>query len=61
MHIRNLIGQAEVLGEQARRSRAEADASPTPPGEAAAGRQQHGVVIGISPAFGLQLFLTTGG
>jgi propanediol dehydratase large subunit len=60
--IRNLIGQPEVLSEQARHRRSESRRiTYTAQGEAAAGRNPHEVVIGISPAFGLQLYQTTGG
>ncbi len=60
--IRDQIGQAEVLGRQARHRKAEARRiTYTPGGEAAQGRNTHEVVIGISPAFGLQLFQTTAG
>ena len=60
--IRNLIGQPEVLSEQARHRRSESRRiTYIAKGEAAAGRDPHEVVIGISPAFGLQLYQTTGG
>ena len=61
-NIRDQIGQAEVLGRQARHRKAEARRiTYTPGGGAAQGSNTHEVVIGISPAFGLQLFQTTAG
>lgn len=60
--IRDLIGQSEVLSEQARHRHAEnRRISYAAKGEAQRGQNPHEVVIGISPAFGLQLYQTTGG
>ncbi|MBK6465832.1 MAG: propanediol/glycerol family dehydratase large subunit [Rhodobacter sp.] len=58
--IRDQIGQPEVLNRQSRHRKAEARRiAYTSSGEAAQGRDKHEVVIGISPAYGLQLFQTT--
>lgn len=60
--IRDTLGQPEVLSAQARHKKPEAkriaylDAGPAPQGT-----DTGEVVIGISPAFGLQLFQTTAG
>ncbi|WP_112313249.1 propanediol/glycerol family dehydratase large subunit [Pseudogemmobacter bohemicus] len=60
--IRDLIGQSEVLSDQARHRRAESRRiTYAPQGEAPKGANPHEVVIGISPAFGLQLYQTTAG
>lgn len=60
--IRGTIGRDEVLSEQSRHRRAETQRIVlTPAGEAAAGTEPQEVVIGISPAFGLQIFRTTAG
>ena len=60
--IRDLIGQSEVLSEQARHRHAESRRiTYAAKGEAQQGQDPHEVVIGISPAFGLQLYQTTGG
>lgn len=60
--IRDTIGQSEVLSDQARHRRAEAlRIAYLSGGAALEGKDQHEVVIGISPAFGLQIFQTTGG
>ncbi len=60
--IRDLIGQSEVLSEQARHRRAESRRiTYLPQGEALRGENPQEVVIGISPAFGLQIYQTTAG
>ncbi len=60
--IRDTIGQGEVLSEQSRHRKAEARRIAwLPGGEATAGSDPHEVAIGISPAFGLQIFRTTAG
>ncbi|MFD1160508.1 propanediol/glycerol family dehydratase large subunit [Roseovarius aestuarii] len=62
INIRDTLGQPEVLRDQARHKKAEAkrivylDA-----GAAERGEDTAEVVIGVSPAFGLQLYQTTGG
>lgn len=61
-NIRDTLGQSEVLSAQARHKKAEARRiTYVPGGEAQTGTDPSEVVIGISPAFGLQLFQTTGG
>lgn len=60
--IRDTLGQSEVLREQAMHKKAEARRIAYMDGtEAETGSDPREVVIGISPAFGLQLFRTTGG
>ncbi|MBJ2149321.1 propanediol/glycerol family dehydratase large subunit [Paracoccus sp. IB05] len=60
--IRDLIGQSEVLSDQARHRRGESRRiAYAPQGAAPKGAAPHEVVIGISPAFGLQLYQTTAG
>ena len=60
--IRDTIGQSEVLAAQAMHRRAEARRiAYEAKGDAGQGSDPLDVVIGISPAFGLQLFQTTGG
>ena len=59
--IRDLLGQGEVLSRQARHDRAESSRIDyQPEGEAGRGTDPREVVIGISPAFGLRIFQTTG-
>ncbi len=60
--IRDTLGQSEVLSSQSKLRRAEARRIVyVPRGDGLKGGDPHEVVIGISPAFGLQLFQTTGG
>lgn len=60
--IRDTLGQSEVLSAQSMHRRAEARRiAYLAQGNAQRGSDSHEVVIGISPAFGLQLFQTTGG
>lgn len=60
--IRDLLNQREVLRRQARYRRAEARrVHYLPQGEAKHGHDGDEVVIGISPAFGLEIFQTTAG
>ncbi len=60
--IRDTLGQSEVMSAQSMHRKAEARRIVyQPQGEAAQGKDLREVVIGISPAFGLQLFRTTGG
>lgn len=60
--IRDTLGQPEVLDEQARHKKAEAKRIVYLGAEIAhVGEDSTDVVIGISPAFGLQLFQTTRG
>ncbi len=60
--IRDTLGQSEVLKAQALHKKAEARRiNYLDGGLAGAGQNAYEVVIGISPAFGLQLFQTTGG
>ncbi len=60
--IRDTLGQSEVLSAQARHKKAEAKRIVYLEADVAGqGSDTIEVVIGISPAFGLQLFQTTGG
>ncbi|SLN49770.1 Propanediol dehydratase large subunit [Roseovarius litorisediminis] len=60
--IRDTLGQSEVLSAQARHKKAESKRIVYLETETAVeGKNSSEVVIGISPAFGLQLFQTTGG
>ncbi len=60
--IRDTLGQSEVLSAQAMHRKAEARRiTYLPMGEAHPGSDPMEVAIGISPAFGLHLFQTTGG
>ncbi|NJM31452.1 MAG: propanediol/glycerol family dehydratase large subunit, partial [Rhizobiales bacterium] len=62
MGIRDVLDQKEVLRSEAQHARAEArNIQYRDLGEAHAGADRNDVVIGISPAFGLKLFQTTGG
>jgi propanediol dehydratase large subunit len=62
MHIRDVLDQKEVLRAEAQHARAEAERIQyVDLGEARASDIANDIVIGISPAFGVRLFQTTGG
>ena len=60
--LRDLLGQSDVLSAQSMHRKAEAQRiAYLEAGEAREGNDPKEVVVGISPAFGLQLYQTTGG